>query len=108
MRNKLFSLLEELREKTANVNEVPNVIWYKSLFFALGRAGLDSDTAAFVAATMKLDINEDFVADEELLNATVDTYVEIIVKVKAALDKLHPQFFRWSIEAEPMALKANL
>lgn len=88
-----------------DVQNTPIFKTTKALYDALVAAGMDSDLAAKVVGTFKIEVGESFVDDKELFDFTIDTFCNIVMNVKTNFDLIHPKLFEENLRKEGLSLK---
>jgi hypothetical protein len=79
----MFNLREEFNEIldniiNANIDDAPNNILLKALAEA---DGIAYPKPILVACSITMDVNQEFIRDEELLSKTVEVYVSVLNKI---------------------------
>lgn len=101
MKEKFLKMLDGL--SNADVLASPRFIVLKRFYEKLLEF-FSEGLASFVASTLKVDVDDSFVQDEELLQKTIDVYVKLVVDLKKAFDSIHPDFFMNVIAKNEMTL----
>lgn len=89
---------EEFLEMLRNMDKVdlstsPNYIVMCRLHKALDDKGMSCEDTNLVVGNIRIDVNQEFVDDTELLNQAIETYSNVCVKMKKEMDKLDPRLF---------------
>lgn len=102
MRNKYLEMLASIEVTDVATN--PNMVMMTKLYKALQEGGFTDQQAAIIVGNMKIEINEDFVEDEELVQTTLTRYVSELVKVKKYVDSINPLIFLEYIRSQGFSL----
>lgn len=103
MREKFLGMMRDWEK--INITESPNFITIKSLFEAFKKVGYNEEDAAKIAASVKVDVCQEFVDDSELFNKTIRTYVTMITNMRELFSELHPALFWGAMNSGEMSLK---
>lgn len=104
MRDEFMKLLNQM--DSVNVEDTPRFKVMKALCDSLKKAGcFEFPTIASIVGNMVIDVDENFVNDTELFNRSIETYTNILVKMREKTKEINPYLFEQIISGgEPMTL----
>lgn len=95
MKQNYLELIKSL--ESINISESPNFKVMQKMHEELRIRGLTFEEATKIVARMDVQVNSEFVEDEQLFN-TVASYAELTLKVKKTFDNIIPGLFWENVE----------
>lgn len=117
MRDEFMKLLNQM--DSVNVEDTPRFKVMKALCDSLKKTGcfefptiapivgidVDEKLIASIVGNMVIDVDENFVNDTELFNRSIETYTNILVKMREKTKEINPYLFEQIISGgEPITL----